>query len=61
MHSRSSREREKADADREVRRQELDVKKKEQEGQQQVMQSLLQERQKINGALLAVLQKVIEK
>lgn len=53
--------REKADADREVRRQELDMKKKEQESQQQVMQSLLQEQQKINGALLTVLQKVIEK
>lgn len=53
--------REKADADREVRRQELDMKKKEQENQQQVMQSLLQEQQKMNGALLAVLQKVMEK
>ena len=37
------------------------MKKKEQESPQQVMQSLLQQQENMNGALLAVLQKVIQK
>ena len=53
--------REKSDADREVRQQELDIKKKEQESQQQVMQALLQQQQQMNDVLLSVFQKVLDK
>ena len=51
--------REKSGADREVRQQELDIKKKEQESQQQVMQALLQQQQQMNDVLLSVFQKML--
>ena len=52
--------REKSEADREIRQQELEIRKQEQHSQQQVFQTLLQNQQQMNGMILAVLQKILD-
>ena len=52
---------EKAKTERELRQQELDLRRLEQQQNQQVMVTVLQQQQQTNQAILAVIQKLIEK
>ena len=52
---------EKAKTERELRQQELDLRRLEQQQNQQVMVTVLQQQQQTNQAILSVIQKLIEK
>ena len=52
---------EKVKTERELRQQELDLRRLEQEQNQQVMVSVLQQQQQTNQAILSVIQKLLEK
>ena len=52
---------EKVKTERELRQQELDLRRQEQEQNQQVMVSVLQQQQQTNQAFLSVIQKLLEK
>ena len=52
--------REKSEADREIRQQELEIRKQEQQRKQQVFQTLLQNQKQMNGMILAVVQKILD-
>ena len=52
--------REKSEADTEIRQQELEIRKQQQQSQQQVFQTLLQNQQHMNGMILAVVQKILD-
>ena len=51
----------KTNADRELRQQELEIKKKEQENQQEMIQSMMLQQQQMNQAFLSVVHKLLEK
>ena len=51
----------KAKTERELRQQELDLRRLEQEENQQVMVTVLQQQHKTNHAILSVIQKLLEK
>ena len=53
--------RENANAEREVRQQELDIKLKEQEKQQETMQAMMLQQQQMNQAFMSVVKKLVEK
>ena len=52
---------EKAKSERELREQELSLRQKEQEQNQRVIQSVLEQQQQMNTAMLSVIQKIIDK
>ena len=53
--------RENANAERELRQQELDIKRKEQEKQQEPMQTMMLQQQQMNQAFISVVKKLLEK
>ena len=53
--------RENANAERELRQQELDIKRKEQEKQQETMQAMILQQQQMNQAFISVVKKLLEK
>jgi len=53
--------RENANAERELRQQELDIKLKEQEKQQETMQAMMLQQQQMNQAFMSVVKKLLEK
>ena len=53
--------RENANAERELRQQELDIKRKEQEKQQETMQAMMLQQQQMNQAFISVFKKLLEK
>ena len=53
--------RENANAERELRQQELDIKLKEQEKQQETMQAMMLQQQQMNQAFISVVKKLLEK
>ena len=53
--------RENANAERELRQQELDIKLKEQEKQQETMQAMMLQQQQMNQAFISVFKKLLEK
>ena len=53
--------RENANAERELRQQELDIKRKEQEKQQETMQAMMLQQQQMNQAFISVVNKLLEK
>ena len=52
---------EKAKSERELREQELTLRQREQEQNQRVIQSVLEQQQQMNTAMLSVIQKIIDK
>ena len=52
---------EKTETERELRQQELDLRRIEQQQNQQVMVTVLHQQQQTNQAILSVIQKLIEK
>ena len=53
--------RENANAERELRQQELDIKRKEQEKQQETIQAMMLQQQQMNQAFISVFKKLLEK
>ncbi|CAH3184209.1 unnamed protein product [Porites lobata] len=53
--------RENANAERELRQQELDIKRKEHEKQQETIQVMMLQQQKMNQAFISVVKKLLEK
>ena len=53
--------RENANAERELRQQELDIKRKEQEKQQETIQAMMLQQQQMNQAFISVVKKLLEK
>ena len=53
--------RENANAERELRQQELNIKRKEQEKQQETMQAMMFQQQQMNQAFISVVKKLLEK
>ena len=53
--------RENANAERELRQQELDIKRKEQEKQQETMQAMMLQQQQMNQAFISVVNNLLEK
>ena len=53
--------RENANAKRELRQQELDIKRKEQEKQQETIQATMLQQQQMNQAFISVVKKLLEK
>ena len=53
--------RENAKAERELRQQELDIKRKEQEKQQETIQAMMLQQQQMNQAFISVVKKLLEK
>ena len=53
--------RENANAERELRQQELDIKRKEQERQQETVQAMMLQQQQMNQAFISVVKKLLEK
>ena len=53
--------RENAKAKRELRQQELDIKRKEQEKQQETIQAMMLQQQQMNQAFISVVKKLLEK
>ena len=53
--------RENANAERELRQQELDIKRKEQEKQQETIQAMMLQQQQMNQAFISVVMKLLEK
>ena len=53
--------RENANAERELRQQELDIKRKEQEKQQETIQAMMLQQQQMNQAFIALVKKLLEK
>ena len=51
----------KANADRELRQQELELKKQEQSDQQELMRNMMAQQQQLNQAFVSVLQKLLDK
>ena len=52
--------RENANAERELRQQELDIKRKEQEKQQETIQAMMLQQQQMNQAFISVVKKLLE-
>ena len=53
--------RENANAERELRQQELDIKRKEQEKQQETIEAMTLQQQQMNQAYISVVKKLLEK
>ena len=53
--------RENANAERELRQRELDIKRKEQEKQQETIQAMMLQQQQMNQAFISVVKKLLEK
>ena len=53
--------RENANAERELRQQELDIKRKEQEKQQETMQAMMSQQQQMSEAFISIVKKLLEK
>ena len=53
--------RENANAERELRQQELEIKRRDQEKQQEIMQNMMLQQQQMNQAFISVVKKLLEK